>query len=189
VGTPVKGRFAAKFLLAFAALLVLWWWVDFTDLYRIAVLRSVQLLSPVVNGWWLEFDRPNPVGDVVFRAGKQQLAMLLQLPALSMGFVPLLSLILATPGFGLRQAAIRSGLGAVLYFTLDVAVILAYPFIMDRPNVVKDTLGVFTGLLAFVVAPLGLWFALTYSALRPLWELTARRQNPRDSVSDPIKHR
>jgi hypothetical protein len=30
---------------------------------------------------------------------------------------------------------------------------------------------VFTGLLAFVVAPLGLWFIMTYSALRQLWHL------------------
>ncbi|MFI5395547.1 MAG: hypothetical protein ACHQ9S_08440 [Candidatus Binatia bacterium] len=173
----MKWRFAGKFLLAFAVLLVLWWWVNFADLYRMAVLSTVQLLSPAVNGWWLDFDRPNPVGDVVFRSGKQQLAMLLQLPALSMGLVPLLSLILATPGFRVRQAAIRCVLGVVLYFVLDVAVILAYPFIMDRPNIVKDTLGVFTGLMAVVVAPLGLWFVLTYSALRPLWQLTPRRQD------------
>jgi hypothetical protein len=35
-------------------------------------------------------------------------------------------------------------------------------------------MGVFTGLMAFVVAPLGLWFVLTYSALRPLWQLTLK---------------
>jgi len=104
--------------------------------------------------------------------------MLLQVPALSMGLVPLLSLVVATPGLGPKQAALRSAAGAMLYYLLDVAVILAYPWIMDRPNVVKDTLGVFSGLLAFVVAPLGLWFVVTYSALRPLWQLTARRTDP-----------
>ena len=174
----MKWRFAAKFLTSFALLLVLWWWVDVAALYRLAVLRTVQLLSPFVNGWWLEVDQPNPLGDTVFRSGSRQLAMLLQLPALSMGLVPLISLVVATPGLGATQAAIRAAVGAVLYFLLDVAVLLAYPVIMDRPNVVKDTLGVFTGLLVFVVAPLGLWFIVTYSALRPLWQLTATRGDP-----------
>lgn len=173
----MKWRFAAKFLVSFALLLVVWWWVDFANLYRLGVLRTVQGLSPMVTGWWLEVDQPNPLGDAVFRLGSQQLAMLLQLPALSMGLVPLISLVLATPGLGAKSAAIRAAAGAALYLLLDVAVILAYPLIMDRPNVVKDTLGVFTGLLAFVVAPLGLWFIVTYSALRPLWQLTAKRQD------------
>ena len=171
----MKWRFAFKFLFGFAVFLVLWWWLDVAAHYRRATLSVVQLLSPPVNGWHLEFDTPNPVGDVVFRSGKQQLAMLLQLEALSIGIVPLLSLVLATPGLRIHQVALR-GLGAAaLYFFLDVLVILAYPWIMDRPNLVKDTMGVFTGLLAFVVAPLALWFAVTYSALRPLWQLTPRR--------------
>jgi hypothetical protein len=93
-----------------------------------------------------------------------------------MGLVPLLSLIVATPGLGARQTAVRGLIGAVLYFLIDLIVVLAYPLIMDQPNVFKDTMGVFTGLIAFVVAPLGLWFILTYSALRPLWQLTLKPQ-------------
>lgn len=174
----MKWRFALTFLTTFALLLVVWWWLDIAALYRLAVLRTVQLASPFLNGWWLEVDQPNPLGDAVFRSGNRQLAMLLQLPALSMGLVPLLSLVVATPGMGARQAALRAAMGAVLYYLLDVAVVLAYPWIMDRPNVVKDTLGVFSGLLAFVVAPLGLWFIVTYSAMRPLWQLTAGRRDP-----------
>ncbi len=174
----MKWRFAGTFLTSFALLLVLWWWLDVAVLYRLAVLRTVQLLSPWVNGWWLQVDQPNPVGDVVFRSGNRQLAMLLNLPALSMGLVPLLSLVVATPGLGVTRGALRAAVGAVLYYLLDVAVILAYPWIMDRPNAVKDTLGVFTGLLAFVVAPLGLWFIVTYTALRPLWQLTPPRRDP-----------
>ena len=174
MGTPVKWRFAGKFLVAFTLLLVLWSWIEVAQFYRSAVLRVAQLVSPMVNGWWLEFDEPNLVSEVVFRLGKRQLAMLVQLPALSMGLVPLLSLIVATPGLRLRQTALRSVLGVVLYFLVDVAVVLAYPLIMDRPNMLKDTMGVFTGLLGFVVAPLGLWFVLTYSVLRPLWHLTPK---------------
>jgi hypothetical protein len=173
----MKWRFAVTFLTSFALLLVVWWWLDIAAFYRMAVLRPVQLLSPLLNGWRLEVDQPGPLGDTVFRSGDRALAMLLQLPALSMGLVPLLSLVLATPGLGTKQAVLRAAAGALLYYLLDVAVILAYPWIMDRPNVVKDTLGVFTGLLAFVVAPLGLWFIVTYSALRPLWQLTATRRD------------
>jgi hypothetical protein len=170
----MKWRFASKFLIAFALLLVLWSWINFAHLYRNAVLIAVQQVSPIVNGWWLEFDKLEVAGDVVFRFGNRQLAMLVQLPALSMGLVPLLSLIVATPGLRVRQLVLRGLIGAVLYFLIDVGVVLAYPLIMDQPNVFKDTMGVFTGLMAFVVAPLGLWFVLTYSALRPLWQLTLK---------------
>ena len=101
--------------------------------------------------------------------------MLLQLPALSMGLVPFVSLVLATPGQGVKRAALNVVLGSGLYFLVHVIVLLAYPLIMDRPNAVKDTLGVFTGLMAFVVAPLGLWFVLTYPALRSLWQLSPEK--------------
>ena len=172
----MKWRFAGKFLLSFAVLLGVWWAIDFAWLYRTAVLQSVQLLSPLVSGWWLDYDRKDLVSAIAFRLGDRQLAMLLQLPALSMGLVPLLSLIVATPGLRPQDTAIRCALGVVLYLLLDVAVVLAYPLIMDRPNVLKDTLGVFTGLMVFVVAPLGLWFALTYSALQSLWQLGPKKR-------------
>lgn len=168
----MKWRFAAKFLLGFAVLLTLWSVTDFATHYRATVLAIVQMVSPMINGWWLDYDLPGFVDPVVFRTGDKQLPMLLQLPALSMGVVPFLSLVLATPGLGLKRAIIRGALGCVLYLLIDVAVVLAYPAIMDRPNAVKDTLGVFSGLMAFVVGPLGLWFVLTYPALRSLWQLT-----------------
>lgn len=172
----MKWRFAGIFLLSFAVLLVIWSVADCARWYRWAVLASAQLLSPVVNGWWLDYDRPGLVNDIAFRSGERQLAMLLQLPALSMGLVPLLSLVLATPGLRLARKLTRAVIGAVLYFLLDVVVVLAYPFIMDRPNAIKDTAGVFSGLMAFVVAPLALWFILTYPALKSLWRLTPGAQ-------------
>ena len=101
--------------------------------------------------------------------------MLLQLPALSMGLMPFLSLVVATPGLGWKRATVTAIGGAVLYFLVDVIIVLAYPPIMDHPNIVKDTLGVFSGLVAFVVAPLGLWFVLTYPALRSIWQLGPQR--------------
>ena len=167
----MKWRFAGIFLLTFAILVGVWWGLDVPTRYRRAVLATAQLVSPVVNGWWLDYDRPGLSSEAAFRKGDRELPMLLQLPALSMGMMPLLSLVAATPGLGRKRAAVTLLVGALLYFLVDVIIVLAYPPIMDRPNVVKDTLGVFSGLVAFVVAPLGLWFVLTYPALRSIWQL------------------
>jgi hypothetical protein len=171
----MKWRFAGKFLLCFAILMVLWARTDFGTHYRNTVLAAVQDLSPWVNGWELQYDQPGDVADTVFRSGSSELPMLLQLPALSMGLVPFVSLIVATPRQGAKRTVINVAVGSALYFCIHVAVVLAYPFIMVHPNAVKDTLGVFTGLMAFVVAPLGLWFVLTYSALRSLWRIGGER--------------
>lgn len=167
----MKWRFAGKFLLSFAVLMVLWARIDLGSYYRTAALAVVQFLSPLVNGWRLEYDQPGAIAAIVFRSGNLELPMLLQLPALSMGLVPFVSLVVATPGQSAKRMAINVAGGSVLYFLIHVIVILSYPLIMDRPNALKDTLGVFTGLMAFVVAPLGLWFVLTYAALRSLWQL------------------
>lgn len=168
----MKWRFAGKFLLTFALLTALWERVDVAGAYRVAVLKTAQQVSPVVNGWWLEYDQPGVPGGQAFRSGNQRLAMLLQLPALSMGLMPFLSLLVATPGMPWRRMVVTAVVGCVLYLLIHVGVVLTYPFIMEHPNTLKDTLGVFSGLVAFVVAPLGLWFVLTYSTLRPLWQLT-----------------
>lgn len=167
----MKGRFALIFLLTFAALVVVWWATDFGAWYRSAALTVVQAVSPAINGWFLEFDAADSAGAVIYRSGNAQLPMLLQLPALSMALLPLLSLIAATPGIGLRRALVTSLLGAGAFFLLHVGIVLLYPVIMDKPNAFKDMLGVLSGLLAFVVGPLGLWFTLTYPVLRPLWQL------------------
>jgi len=177
----MKWRFAGTFLLAFALLLVVWWAIDFAGLFRAAVLATARVVSPIVSGWWLEFT-PR---DAVFRTHDRRLHLLLSFPQLSMGVVPLVSLIAATPAIGVRRATVAAALGVGLYFLIDVIIVLAYPMIMDRPNVLKDTLGVFSGLVAFVVAPLGLWFGLTYRALRPLWQLTATTSIAPQAASAP----
>lgn len=171
----MKWRFAATFLLTFAVLIAVWWAADVPQRYRTAVLATAQLVSPVINGWWLDYNRPDKVGEVVFRHGDRELAMLVQLPALSMSLMPLLALVVATPGLGLKRKAINVVLGCVFFFLIHLTLVVVYPFIMDRPNALKDTLGVFSGLVAFVVAPLGLWFVLTYPALRSVWRLGPER--------------
>jgi hypothetical protein len=177
----MKWRFAAIFLTAFAVMTLVWWATDFGELYRVAALKVVQVISPIVSGWFLLFDRPGIPG-AVFRRGSQTLPMALQLPALSMGMMPLVSLIVATPGQSIRRTAVAVMLGCLLYFAVDVVVVSIYPLFMDQRmggapetllDVVKDTVGVFSGLLAFVVAPLAIWFVVTYPALRSVWQLTA----------------
>lgn len=171
----MKWRFAAIFTLTFAVCVTAWWATDFGRLYRSAVLATVQAVSPIVNGWFLEYDRPGAADPVVYRYGAAQLPMLLQIPALSMALLPLLSLIAATPGIGVKRGLIDALLGAVLFFLIHVGIVLLYPVIMDKPNALKDALGVFSGLLGFVVGPLGLWFVLTYPVLRSLWQLAPPR--------------
>ncbi|HYD48524.1 MAG TPA: hypothetical protein VEB21_09260 [Terriglobales bacterium] len=166
----MKWRFALKFLITFAALIVLWWQVDFGAIYTRIVLALAAVVSPLANGWLLEVAAS---GAAAFRRGTERMDLLIQLPALSMGLMPLLSLIVATPGQKPLLLARNLVLGIVLYILIDVAIVLVYPYILDRPNTWKDTLGVFSGLVGFVVAPLGLWFVLTYSALRPIWQLVA----------------
>ncbi len=172
----MKWRFAGKFLLAFAVLIVAWGRIDFGERYRAAVLATVQFLSPFVSGWWLAYDTPGRPGEAFFRFQDQELPMLLQLAALSMYFIPFVSLVVATPGQGVKRCVANVLLGSLLYFLVHVVVVLAYPLIMNRPNAVKDTLGVFTGLMAFVVAPLALWFILTFPALRSLWQLGPKNE-------------
>ncbi|HUI25133.1 MAG TPA: hypothetical protein VL403_03530 [Candidatus Kryptonia bacterium] len=171
----MKWRFALTFMVTFAVLVAIWQAFDIANLYRNAVLATARTISPIVNGWWLEYDQPGVPGGIAFRSGTQQLPMLLQLPALSMGLMPLLSLIVATPGLKWPRVVATAAVGSVLYLLVHVMVVLTYPFIMAHPNTFKETLGVFSGLVAFVVAPLGLWFILTYRTLRPLWQLTPRK--------------
>jgi hypothetical protein len=170
--TSLKWRFAATFLLTFAVLVVLWWTFDIAAHYRAAGLAVAQALSPSVSGWWLQYDPAAPANPV-YRLANRELPMALDLAALSMGLMPFVSLVAATPGLRRGRRLFAVGAGCVLYFAIHVSVVLSYPLIMYRPILVKDTLGVFSGLVAFVVAPLALWFALTYPALRSVWHLSA----------------
>lgn len=163
----MKARFAAKFLATFTLLVPLWWAIDAGILYRAALLTVVGWVSPL-TGWWLQFD---PGGVPEFRRGGVTLPFYLDLPTIAMGLMPLLSLIVATPFQSARRIALCLPAAIALYFLVDLGVVLTYPFVMDRPNLLKDTLGVFSGLVAFVVAPLGVWFLLTYPALNSIWQL------------------
>jgi len=162
----MRWRFALKFLAAFAAIIPLWWALDLGEAYRRALLQFVAWTSPILSGWWLDLG-----STATFRRGATELPLLLNLPAVAMGLMPLFSLMVATPGQTLVLLLLRLPLALGLCFLLHAIVILAYPVIMTDPNVFKDTAGVFAGLVAFVVAPLGIWFTVTYTTMRPLWRI------------------
>lgn len=164
----MRWRFALKFLTAFAIIVPLWWATAFGDLYRSAVLGAAQAMSPLLSGWWLETPAR---GTPAFTHAGETLPLYLNLGAIAMGLMPLLSLIIATPGQSPQRIAACLPIAMVLYLAIDVLVVLIYPLVMHEPNMVKDTIGVFSGLIAFVVAPLGVWFVLTYPALRTVWQL------------------
>jgi hypothetical protein len=165
----MKLRFALRFLLTFTILVPLWWQLGVGEAYRDAILQVVRLLSPVVNGWFLEI----AAGAATFRRGTESMPFYLNLPAIAMGLMPLWSLIVATGGQSAKQVGLRIFFAAALYFGVDTLVVLAYPFFMYDPGRFKDTVGVFSGMVAFVVAPLGIWFVVTYPTLQSVWQIGA----------------
>lgn len=165
----MKLRFALRFLATFTILVPLWWQLGVGEAYRDAILVVVRILSPVVNGWFLEIAAEAPT----FRRGAESMPLYLNLPAIAMGLMPLWSLIVATGGQNAKQVARRIFSAAVLYFAVDTLVVLAYPYFMYDPGRFKDTVGVFSGMVAFVVAPLGIWFVVTYPTLQSLWQIGA----------------
>lgn len=167
----MKARFAIRFLLWFAVLLAAWGGSGFSSGYRWAALGVLRVLSPVVTGWWFE---PNEQGNQpggTFEKPGQTLLLHIDPSFLSMAQVPLAALILATPGLGVTGAVTRALVGMVAFFALHVAVLLVYPVVLASPNLLTDTVGVFAGLVSFVLAPQFLWFVLTYPQLRQLWRL------------------
>lgn len=169
----MRWRFAVKFLATFAAVIPLWWALSLGELYRDAVHLIVGWTSPLLTGWWLDAGAVSSGGHALFRRGADEVPLLLNLPAIAMSLMPLTSLLVATPGQSLRLLAVRLPLAVGLCLAIHAAVVLAFPWIVHEPNPVKDTVGVFSGLLAFVVAPLGVWFGLTYPTMRGLWGIEA----------------
>ena len=171
----MKWRFALVFLATFTVLVPLWWQLDLGHHYRDAVLLAVRWTSPLVTGWWLDWEG----GSAAFRRDRVDLPFLLNLPAIAWRCLPLISFVAPAPVQGVRRSAVLVPLAVALYFGVDVAVVLAYPTFMHEPGRVADTIGVFAGMVAFVVAPLGIWFAVTYPSLRSLWQIDPAAGDPR----------
>ena len=163
----MKWRFAGRFLLAFVALAGLWFFLDIPTWYREAILLISHIFSPGINGWYLHYASE----EAFFTHANKKIELLLDLNIRAMGLLPLLSLILATPGQGRKQLIRSVLLGSFLFFLLDVFVVLVFPWLLYEPNPVKDIIGFSLGILSFVAAPLVIWFGLTYSVLQEQWRL------------------
>ena len=81
----MKWRFAVKFLVTFALLVVFWFVTGFGEHYSKLVLPVAAIFSPLINGWLLDIG----ARGVFFRRGHDEIEFFIQLPALSMGLMPL----------------------------------------------------------------------------------------------------
>lgn len=178
-----KGAFVLRFLAVFALVIVVGWAVNGSRYYAQALEAAARITSPVVTGWWLE-ERATPTGPTLwfrFRSAPApeaekpiELKLLLSLESLSLGLLPFLALLSATPRIDLRRWLTSALLGSATFFLLDLIVVLLYPLLVSRPNALTDITGTFLGLLTFVGAPIILWFALTFDQLRGVWKLDKR---------------
>lgn len=166
-----KPLFVLRFLAAFGALIVLGWSTDAQRHYARGLAASARIASPVANGWWLE-ERIGAGGpELWFRQGTTELRLLLSLESLALGLLPLIALLSATPGLGLRRTAAVALAGCLGLFALDLVVLLLYPLLVSNPNALTDIVGTFLGLLTFVGGPIILWFVLTFDRMRDVWRL------------------
>lgn len=167
----MKALFFLRFMLAFAILIPLGAVLDFPGSYAKALAVVGASVSPAFNGWSLDGALASGTGPMRFRRGAESIPLKLSLDALALGLLPLLGLIAATPRMWARQRIQAALLGVAGLFALHLVVLTAYPWMVRNPNAVKDISGTFLGLLTFVGAPVILWFALTFRALREIWKL------------------
>jgi hypothetical protein len=168
-----KPAFIGRFLLVFAALIVLGWATDGPRRYAGALRAAAGTVTPAVSGWWIEQRTVGGKEETFFRRGEHELKLLLSLEALALGLLPLLSLLGATPGLGWRRLAPRMAIGIAGLFLLDLVVLVLYPYLVSQTSF-ADALGTFLGILTFVGGPVILWFVLTFDRLRGVWRLDVR---------------
>jgi hypothetical protein len=107
----------------------------------------------------------------------------LQFDALTVGVVPALALLLATPGLGFRRRMALLGVAATLCFAVDTVTVALFPVLVFYKNPFTDVVGTFLGLIAFVGAPVIIWFGLTFPQLRQSLRHLGRRRDGDGVVS------
>jgi len=160
-----KGRFLCRFLAAFALLLVGWRWSDASQWCTRGLLAGAGLLGPSLHSWVLEAP-PHGQAVPVWVQGQHRVSASLQFDALTVGVVPALALLLATPGLGFRRRMLLLVVAASLCFAIDTMIVALFPVLVFYKNPVTDVAGTFLGLIAFVGAPVIIWFGLTFPQLR-----------------------
>lgn len=159
-----KGRFLGTFLALFALLLVLWNAAQGARWYIRALLGAAAVLGPLLHGWVLE--APGGAAAPVWVHGSNHVKVAIQFDALAVGLVPVLALIAATPGLGLRRRASLLLVGSLLCFLVDAFILALFPLLVFYKNPFTDVIGTFLGLIAFVGAPAIIWFGLTFRELQ-----------------------
>ena len=160
-----KVRFVGTFLFVFALLLFVWKTTRGAEWYTQGLLASAAVVGPAIHGWVLDTRRPGERLPVWVRGGNEVKASL-QFDALSVGLVPLLALLAATPGLGVRRRAMLMVVGAVLCFVIHILIVALFPLLVFYKNVFTDIIGTFLGLVVFVGAPVVIWFALAFRELQ-----------------------
>jgi hypothetical protein len=160
-----KWRFVGSFVLLFALLLVVWERSNASHWYTRGLLASASIIGPAIHGWVLETDRSGS-GRPMWVDGDNQVYLLVQFDALAVGVVPALALLAATPGLGIRRRIVLIVIAAMLCFAIDTAIVVLFPVLVFYKNPFTDVLGTFLGLIAFVGAPVIIWFALTFRQLQ-----------------------
>ncbi|MDX2171319.1 MAG: hypothetical protein SF182_29900 [Deltaproteobacteria bacterium] len=173
-GARARGVFVLRFLLLFAGLATLGFWLGVPQRYGEVLRVAGSLTCPLLNGWTLERRAAAADGlqQVWFRRGNDQLRLAIGLEQMALSLLPLLALLGATPGLGPAGVAARAAIGVAALFLLDLLVIWLFPWLVGSPGPTTDILGTFLGLLTFVGGPVILWFALTYDRLRDVWRLS-----------------
>jgi hypothetical protein len=162
-----KGQFFGTFVVVFALLLVLWEWTDAARWYTDGLLAVAGVVGPALHGWVLETDTQAAARPVWVRGGERVQAAL-QFDALSVSLTLAVTLLAATPGLAWRRRAVLLAVGALLCFAVDVLIVVLFPLLVYYKNPFTDVIGTYLGLLAFVGAPVIIWFALTFHELQRL---------------------
>ena len=160
-----KGRFLGLFLCAFAAFLIVWRVSDAARYYTDGLLRFAGLVGPMLHGWILEIPEGGH-GRPAWVHGGDSVEAAIQFDALSIGVVPVLALLAATPGLRWRRRLGLMGAGGLLCFAVDTLIVALFPLLVFYKNAFTDVVGTFLGLIAFVGAPVIIWFALAFRELQ-----------------------
>jgi len=160
-----KARFFFTFLIVFAVLLVVWRGSEAGRWYAQGMLACAGVVGPMIHGWVLEGALGSDRAPVWVH-GSDQVQASIQFDALSVGVVPVLALLAATPGLALRRRGVLMLTGGLLCFLIDTLIVALFPLLVFYKNAFTDVIGTFLGLIAFVGAPVIIWFALTFNELQ-----------------------
>lgn len=160
-----KARFLGTFLIGFAVLLVVWRVTPVASWYTDAMVTVGSVLGPLLHGWVLQ-PSTAPGGVPAWVRGADRVDLAIQLDSLAVGVVPLLALVAATPALGWRRRLALMGVGTAVNVLVDGVIVALFPLLVYYKNAFTDVIGTFLGIVAFVGAPVIIWFALTFRQLQ-----------------------